>query len=413
MSPSRSSNCRLQLLLLGASLAVGPFAWAQDNQDDNGASEDSALEFGSGVWLPSLQTRGYYTNNFYNSPTNGEPAYGALLNPGLGYRTEAGRWKFSSAASGEYGAFDLPGSADDYLDAQVSGQLGLTAGTRTRFELTGKFNHEHDSFGTDRTEDPSVRGVQLDRWNQASGGMRYRFGAAGAAINAEIGVSGMSKHYISNQSQTRPLDYNNFGGDYALFYNFSPKTSVLIDFSRFDVEFDSPFPDTVERRDGVVYRVRTGARWLATAKTSGDVRVGIRRRTFDDGEKSLEGIDWQAGVQWAARPKTLLELRAGRSEQESYLSNTRLIDLKSASLGWTQTLTSRVKSTLDLRMIRASFIGSTRRDDIYSGILDINYLLRSYLSLQGRVEYSTRDSSSAAARDYDRVNGYIGLRLGR
>ncbi len=408
MLRSGSSHGRLRLIaLLVAGTFVCPFAWGQD--DD---SADAELDFGGGVWKPSLKISGLYTDNFYNEDVGTQSAYGTLINPELGYTTEAGRISLNASVDGEYGTFDVPGSADDYLDAQVKSLLTWNAGTRNRFDLSGGLRHDHDDFGVDRTEDLTVRGVDLDRWNLASGGLRYRFGANGAAVNAELGVFGLKKHYITNRAATQVLDYDSVGADYVLSYHYSPKSSVLIDFTRADVEFDTPI-GTAENRDGVTYRARLGARWQATAKTSGDVRVGVRRRTFNDGTQALEGLDWQASIQWAARPKTLFDLRTLRSEQESYSAGARVIDLKTVGLAWTQTFTARLRSILDLNTTRATFVGDNRRDDIYGSALGLDYRLRSYLLVQARAEYLMRDSSAGTAKEYDRINSYIGFRLSR
>lgn len=395
------------VLLLAASIAAVP-AFAQE--DDQ--AEEPGLEFGGGIWRPAIETSYFHSDNFYNQSFAEQSASGVLIRPKLSYVSSAGRLTFNSLLDTEYGQFDLPGSADDYLDASVRAQLDYAGGTRHRLDLLGMFQHEHDPFGIDRTEDPGARRTELDRWNQTNGRLRYRFGAAGAAINAEVAVSGLRKAYITNRGDTDPLNYDSFGAEYQLSYRYSPKSSVLVDVSRIDVEFDSSFGGGPEQRDGRLYRARLGMRWLATAKTAGDVRIGVRRRSFDNGAEPLEGLDWQAGIQWSARAKTLIELRTFRSDQESYVSSSRLIDLKAVNLEITQTLTARLKGTLGVENTRAKFIGGNREDDIWGTGLRFSYLMRRYLHLEARAQYTERESSTAA-RDYDRLNSYIGIRVGR
>src|SRR5581483_8776158 len=92
-----------------------------------------------------------------------------------------------------------------------------------------------------------------------------------------------------------------------------------------------PFPD----RSSQQYEIRAGMRWLATAKTSGDVRIGALRHTFSDGRlPSHTGLNWLATVQWAQHPYRTFILSTGQRSDPSYTFDASYLDVKFAALNW-------------------------------------------------------------------------------
>lgn len=391
-------------LLIGTAISAPARA-----QDSDGT--DPELELGGARFSPSLRSVGYYTDNFYNQPANEAASLGALVNPELSFLKESSRLRLAGGVEAEYGTFDLPGGEDDYLDAGARLTFAAQATVRNQFRLGGSFKRGHDAFGVNRTEDATVRDDELDRWDQVIGSLHYRYGAAGARLNAEVGVTRLERSYVTNRGATEVLNYDSVTTDYTLFYNLGPKTTVLLDFSRSDYSFERPF-GLVDTRAGELYRLRTGMRWLATGKTTGDVRVGYRRRLFDTGSPDIEGLDWEVGIDWSPIPRTQLRFGAARSEQQSYRADTRVIDVDSLTASWRYNLTARTRSTVAVEHLNVDFDTSGRDDEILGGSLGLEHALISYLWVVGNVGTTTRDSTFDT-RDYDRLTAYLGVRLGR
>jgi polysaccharide biosynthesis protein VpsM len=390
-------------------LEVSP-AYAQD--PESGSDGASGVEDVGGPRIKaSVRSVAYYTDNFYNQPSGHTEGYGTLISPELSILQQTTKLELVSVINAEYGAFDLPGSQDDYLDGGVRVRFAMQPTLRNKLWLDGAFRHGHDPFGVDRTEDATVRYDELDRWNQAQGGVHYRYGAPGARLNAELGAGGLQKHYTSNRAATEVLNYDSTFVNYVLSYNYSAKTAALIDFSRSDFRFEESF-GTADTRGGELYRARVGVKWLATGKTSGDVRVGHRRRTFDSGSDDFEGVDWEAGVDWAPVVRTTLRLQTARSEQESYRADARIIDIQSIMLDWKYTLTARTGSNVRLEYITADFDTSGRTDQIVSGGIGMHHFVLGNLWVVGNVGLTDR-ASSIDAREYERLSAYVGIRFGR
>ena len=380
-------------------LGFGPSAQAQEDA--------AAAHSGLHAQVTSVL---YYSDNFYNQPANKTSAFGALVTPQARFLRQTSKLELAAEGQVEYGVFDQ-GSADNYLDGAAALRAASQPTLRNYFRAEGAFKRGHDPFGVDRTEDATSRDADLDEWDRTTFGLRWRYGAPGARMNAELGGSILEKKYVTNRAMTEPLSYDSTRVDYTLFYHYSEKTSALLDFSREDFSFDRAF-GVVDLRGGELYRVRTGVKWLATGKTSGDVRVGYRRRLFDAGGSDIEGLDWEAGVDWAPIPRALLRLEMARSEQESYTVDARVIDVESLRLDGKYNLTSRTRGSVRLDRLTADFDASGREDEILGLAVGAEHLALSYLWLVGHVGFNNRDSN-VAAREYDRINAFLGVRLGR
>ena len=379
-----------------ALLPVG--AWAQVGVDAGSASAD-------------VTAATVYTDNFYYD-TAGQPqadATGVVVTPRAGYKTTKGRLDLLARIEGELATFDLPGSADDYEDAIVSFNTSWLATRRGRLDMRASFERSHDAFGINRTEDATVRDTELDIWHAMQAGALFHYGAPEATLNTEVGLKVVQKSYQTNEAATRFLDYTSTTFNYTVFYNLSPKTATLFDFERSNIQFEEPFVP-VDGRDGDEYRLRTGQRWLASGKTSGDLRVGVFRREFDNSPVAEEGLDWQASVQWAPRARSLLELETARGSQQSYRVDTNVVITRATTLRWKQYWGVRTNSQLSFGQTQAEFVGFGRKDTSYNGRLSLDYMLNRSWSAFASAETFSRTSNEPAS-EFDRLSAFIGVRL--
>jgi hypothetical protein len=373
-------------------------ATAQENFDSARASADVGLS-------------GVFTDNFYFNASDEpqEAAFGGLVSPRAAYKGTRGRFDFLAQASGEIATFNTPGGMDDYEDFRAGLNTSWLATRRGRLDLRAGYERSHDPFGINRTEDATVQDRELDLWNSMQAGMLFHYGAPEATLNAEVGLSTLAKTYETNKSQTRFLDYTKTSLSYTLFYNVSPKTAVLFDFVRDDIQMDRSF-GPVDTRSGDEYKVRAGLRWLATGKTSGDLRVGAYRRAFEETTVEDEGLDWQASVQWAPRARTLLDLEAARGSQESYRADVNVNITRSLTARWKQYWGVRLNSQVTIGQTETDFVGISRRDTAYNVRLGLDYMLSQSLTAVMAAESFNRTSNDPTS-EFDRLSAYAGIRL--
>lgn len=371
-----------------------------------------AQDPGTSRWQADVGALGYYTDNFYYDGTDDArtSSLGGLVNPRASYKSSRGAVDLGVNAEAEIGTFDVPGSVDDYADGLLNGSVSWLTSRRSRWDFRTAFRRGHDPFGTNRTEDATAQDIDLDIWHAAEAGVKFRYGAPEARINAEVGLSALDRSYQTNEEFTQFLDYESTSVQYALFFNFTPKTSWVFDFTRVNVLFDEP-AGPVDLRSGDEYRLRTGLRWLATAKTSGDIRVGTFRRNYEGDDVSDQGLDWQATVQWAPRARTVLRLGSGRNTQESYRADTRVNIAENVTLTWRQNWSSRTNTEARLDRTTTEFRGAGREDTLYNAALSLDYMLSRRMSLVLGVNTFKRESNEATS-EFERLTTSLGVRVG-
>jgi hypothetical protein len=354
---------------------------------------------------------GTYTDNFYYNTADEpqEAAFGAVIAPHAAYKGTKGRLDLLAEVTGELATFNTEGGMDDYEDGRAGLNSSWLATRRGRLDLRASYERSHDPFGINRTEDASVQNRELDIWHAMQAGMLFHYGAPEATLNTEVGLSALQKAYQTNEAETRFLDYTSTSLQYTVFYNFSAKTAMLFDFVRSDIQFDESF-GAVDTRSGDEYRLRTGVRWFATGKTSGDLRVGVYRRYFEEIQASEKGLDWQATVKWAPRARTLIDLEAGRGSQESYRADTNVNITRSVTARWTQYWGARLSSRLSAARVTTEFVGLGRKDTAYNLRLGLDYMLSQSLSAVIAAESFNRTSNEPTS-EFDRTSAFAGIRL--
>lgn len=364
--------------------------------------------------LLSLETRSTYIDNFFYAPDNAnqDEAWGVLLKPSAALRRETRRLSWSAAASGEVGSFDQPRRISDYADHRLDLDAAWSIARRHRLSFAGAVIHDHNSFGTERTELSLASGDSLDKWRQLQSSLTYRIGAPTDRLNVDLIGSVLDRTYTSNKSSTRFLNYSAGGGGIVGWYNYSPKTSYFASVGITDVRFDEVAPGAIDR-GAKEHSYRAGVRWAATAKTTGEVALGYFERDLTDPRrKDFNNLDWQARITWAPVAHRNFVFGSGRASQESYIAAVSFINNEYYLVEWNENWTPRLLSTLSLSYIDAEFVGSLRRDSALAIGLGGEYRVSRSLSALAGTSWVDRDSTRALALlDYERLQAYLGIRI--
>lgn len=380
---------------------AGATAYAQDG-----------ISLGSGVsYDASLTTVGLATDNYFLSSQKKVSASGYSLQPKAKAIFKQDTLQISASTNAEYTQWSAPGRLGDIFNYGVGTQIALDPLARHSFSLSGDFKHGNDDAGTVRTigQSQAQQSNRLDEWQNLSTALGYRFGGDGARANSEISYSVRDRHYLTNRNLTSILDYQSQDASYTLYFNYSPKTSWLFNMARTDTRFDiNPLGST--SRDGIEYRLRTGIRWQATAKTSGDVRAGYYSREPADRSNPTGGLDWSVNLNWDPRATTGFQLQTSRKSSASYRTDTQFNNDRSASVDWTQTWTSRLSSRLGYTNSRSRFVGADTNDRYHIATISAEYTPLPRLSFTASGSYLSRNSNQPN-RSYDALRGDIGLRL--
>ena len=283
---------------------------------------------------------------------------------------------------------------DDYVDHVTHFQADV-AFARNAFGRVGlDYIKSHDPRGsTDRPISTSP-----DEYKLWSPNATFAFGAPGAQGRVELYYSYARKRYDNNRATTifSDRDTQEYGG--ALYVRVAPKTYVLGEIRQTDIDYrvNSPFSGQERRYYG-------GVSWEATAATTGTLKVGRLKRTFDSGAPAATATSWEGLISWAPRTYSTFDLFTSRQTSESTgLGNFILSSV--VGLNWNHQWSSVLMTGVSARFQRDEYQGFNRTDETKSLGLRVGYKFRRWLTVGAEYSFTTRDSSLNF--DYDK-NFYL------
>lgn len=398
----RGKSRTVQSLVAAATLMFCVPAVAQNEADD----QATGIGLGSGLRvLPKLSTEAWHTDNRFYSEGDEVSESGLRLLPEvvLAYTPSIGK-----AALGYKGKIE-PIAEDDYNDREFFATADLRPMLRHRLELDARYKHDHDPLGLSRTENaPDPEALELDEWEENRVGAQYTFGAPEARINVSARAELFDREYQTNRDDgTAFLDYKGttFGG--GLTYRMSAKTQFVLDYEHLETEYDLDAGPTFDSKTD---RYLAGLRWLATAKTSGELLVGFFERDFDaEARGTSDGVDWRARIAWVPMSRSQFTLTTGRLLRETALVvGENFLDTQYYDLVWRQDWSSRFYSDAKLALYEGEFDGTVRDDDTLNYGLTLYYELSRKVTVKAGATIIDRDST-VDTNDFDRYELFQGF----
>lgn len=385
--------CGFGFLLSGA-------AWA-DRYQLGGGFEGGAKVEASAVSV----------DNYFYQDADPISANGYRIRPEVSINRAGQSTQLSVTSFAENSDFDLPGELDNYLDFGATGDFGWRPYRRHAFDFSGTFRRGHDPAGLQRTEQgPNFSAGEMDRWNQTSTYLLYRYGSPDSFGNNSLRAGRIQRRYQTNRDDTVFLDFTVRELEYELAYEYSPKTALLFNVGQRATDYARSTLASVGNRNGNELTLTGGIRWAATAKTSGDFRLGIRNYSVDGRKQpSRQSLAYRAVVRWNPSSATAFKFAAGESTAETFRADTFFIQERKLDVGWEQTWSSRFNTAAGVNYINSEFVGSNRKDDFYSVSVGFDYLIARQFTVFG--QYLSRDrDSSFRTLDYDAPESKLGLR---
>ncbi len=264
-------------------------------------------------------------------------------------------------------------SPDDYNDQSLVGQADTAISSRASLKVRPEYTLGHDPRGTTY----GIFTPVPNRWRNAGASGVYGYGSEGAKGRIEISAGFLGTKYLNNRYLTYAYDKNttDFGGTF--FYRVMPKTSLLFQASNTRYAYDnagSLVPNNTVRN----YMV--GAKWEATAKTTGDVRIGQIQQRYDNGTvPNFTGTGWNGTIQWRPREYSRVKLDLTKQPEQTTLAGSSSYVVTSSSADWAYDWNSRFTSHVNLARITENFGGLalSTRNNSYG--LEADYRIRRWL----------------------------------
>lgn len=377
-----------------------------------GAEGTRMRNLGEGLSIGTSVSAAQTTNdNFYYQETDPIEVEGLIINPGLSIQQTMSRSTAAFNVGAQIAEFDVIGEDSDFTDVQATASYRYDGGIRNFLSLEAGYQRGHDPFGIERTAGNPLQDRDMDEWNLARVKGQYRYGAPSAMLNLELEAAYGDKDYYTNEQFTSFMDHTKLVLNQALVFNYSPKTSALIEVGEDFIEFATEPQGNGIDRDAKEYRVRAGVRWKATAKTSGDLRVGVERRTLDDSRvEILDGVSWNARIKWEPAARTSVTLESSRSSQETVSASSTVLDHRRSSISFSQGWGKSFRTVLSATTANTDFVGATREDKSSNYALSAIYSFKGSLAVFADIVRLERDSNFNTI-DFVATTALVGVRV--
>jgi hypothetical protein len=372
----------------GASAQVRP-AYLYPAQSKGGTQLGDTPAFGS--WW--VGTGVGYDDNLFLTEHNERSSGFYVISPGLRIDARSPNSVLQFSHQIQVGRY-WTSHNDDYIDTTTLAQADMAFSNRSFGRIGMSYIAAHDPRGsTDR-----AISSRPDEYKIFSPGATYAFGAPGAQGRVELYYTYMNKRYDNNRDITRFSDRDQQDYGTALYVRVAPKTYVLGEVRQTDIDYKITSPFSGQER-----RYYAGVTWEATALTTGTLKYGRLKRTFDSPTPSASTASWEGVVVWAPRTYSVLEFTTSRQTNESS-GQGRFIITELYQLGWNHQWSSYMTSGVTARWQRDEYQGFDRTDDTRSLGFRVGYKFRPWLTLGAEYTHTNRDSN--LSNDYNK-NFYL------
>jgi polysaccharide biosynthesis protein VpsM len=341
------------------------------------------------VVYPGLDLAVGYDDNLFSSDLNKRKSALAIMSPWVRIEGNPKPHRFDLAFRYDAGRYD-DSSPDNYDDYAFLANGRAVFSARADLRARAEYLYGHDPRGsTDRPAAPTP-----DEFINSGAEATLGYGAPGASGRLEANGGFFTRQYQNNRVFTTASDRDTGILGATFLWRVAPRSQLFLQGDWRSIDYDLP----TSTQDSTEQRVYVGARWEATALTSGSAKIGWLKKDFDsDPRQDVSTGSWEAGVRWSPLSYSAFDFNTSRQTQES----TGVGDVIVSSIYnvlWSHSWSSRVRSQVLARWIDDDFRGAgvTRQDETGTLGLKLEYQFRRWLRLAADYSYSDRDSTVPA-----------------
>lgn len=376
-------------LLLGASIGFASVANAQQAIP----TPPGGMPVGPLIAFPGVDVSISHNDNIFLSNTPTTSSTITTVSPYIKFEGKSGANKFDFGFRHDDARFS-GNSAENNSSTALTGNADFVLSGRAGLKVKAEHRYGADPRGTSNRP----AGPTPDEYiNQGIGGV-FSYGAPGAQGRIELDASAYSREYQNNRTLTdvADVDTNTYGGTF--FWRIAPKTELLFQIQESDRDYQlgTSTLDSTERR----YLV--GAKWEATALTSGTFKVGRQKKDFDSSTRpDLSSASWDVGVRWSPLTYSSVDLNTSKATSESTSGIGDAILGTTYGLSWNHAWNSRFSSVIkgDWKKEEFKGTGGGREDKTTSLGVKLTYQMQRWLKFGGEYTRTDRDSNLNAS-DY-------------
>jgi hypothetical protein len=354
-----------------------------------------------------------YIDNLLRSPEPTIQTWGTVLKPKLQTWLQDGFNTYSlSYELLDYTYFDS--SEDDATDHKLDLDIHQEINARNKLKLYAKYYELHEERGTGLSEGAIAQ--ELDEpveFDYLRFGGEYSLGneRSDGLLELEARFEEIEYQNFRDVTAFRDRDTTELRGTF--YYRAGARTKALMELRRIEQNYKTDYIDPdfgVSKLDSTEYIGVVGMSWMATAKTSGKIKLGGFRRDYrDSAHDDDSGFHWEADLIWNPRTYSTLHLGTRRLSRETN-GEGDYVDTAEFQADWKHLWSHRTSSRISFKYADEEYVGSSRDDDIYRAGASLGSSVRRWVDLEVGYRYEKR-SSSAQSLSFDRNVFFLGVRM--
>lgn len=375
-----SNRIKASLLAIAVSAASGSAL----------AVEAMSIKLAEGLeFTPSLKVSESYDDNFREVEKNEESSWVTRISPTLSLTAYGRKSEYVLSYTADSDIFHSS-HKDNNTDHHLTADAGFRFDARNALVVNAGYHKVEETTS-------ATAGAQGDKYNTRNIGGVYTYGAQTAMFQVDFGADYKELRY-DNTARRGNGDRLNAEKERdatalrsTLYYRVAPKTRALFEVRHTDYSYVSE-----KDLDATNLAFLTGLTWEATAKTTGTVKIGREKKSFDRNvnDDQSNGM-WEAGITWQPRTYSTFNLRARRALDEGE-NGASAIEATSTTLDWKHYWLDRVYSTASYTRSEQDYVDDNTNNrldktDIFG--LGLNYEMRRWLDIGVGYKYAENDSN--------------------
>ncbi|GKT11818.1 MAG: polysaccharide biosynthesis protein VpsM [Thiomicrorhabdus sp.] len=218
----------------------------------------------------------------------------------------------------------------------------------------------------------------------------YVYGADTASFNVELGFNAVQMR--SDDGLNLDLERDTNAVDLAFVYRVSPKTRLVAEAKSSQNDYTSN-----DALDSTNTAMLVGARWDATAKTTGRAKIGKETKDFDAvGTNSATLSNWEVSIDWTPLSYSVITFNTKQMIEEGSLG-ANSVNNRTSGVAWQHAWASGIGSQLSLSSTSKEY-SSTRTDTLNSASVGLKYAVERWMDVGLDYQYSDQDSDTLAQK---------------
>jgi len=375
------------------------------------AVQPQGIQLGSGVtMLPGVEVSISNDSNIYLDESAETSSRITKIRPNVALVADLGTTQLNAYYQLENGSYSED-SDNNYLDQLFVLGVDVEMTSRQALGLDLSINAGHDPKGSGSTQNSDVDAVDIDEFKELKLGADYTYGADSAFANVTGYLESYGKTYSTNKDLTASLEHDKIKMGALMALRVTNKTRGLVEIRNTTISY-SDNSDVAKNKEGSELKLLVGASWSLAGKTTGDVKLGMSDRSFDESENDGDSrFSWEAGVTWAPRTYSIVNFITSQESNETAGGGSH-VATSTIMVGWEHQFSTKFGLELNLANIAEEYVnsGDNRDDNTLSygvkGVFSPNKMLDIKLGL----DQSGRDSN-VNSYDYDRQIVTLGVEL--